>query len=36
MISRGTIVETPAVLTNAMNSLNALAARMTRRFATSG
>ena len=36
MISRGTIVEAPAAFTNAMNSLNALAARMTRRFATSG
>jgi len=36
MISRGTLVETPAVLTNAMNSISALAARMTRRFATSG
>lgn len=33
MISKGTVVEVPAALTNAMN---ALTARVTRRFATSG
>jgi hypothetical protein len=34
-ISRGSLVETPAFVTNAMNAVNILAARLTRRFATS-
>ena len=34
-ISRGSFVETPAFVTNAMNAVNILAARLTRRFATS-
>jgi hypothetical protein len=36
MISRGAVVEAPAAFTNAMNAMNDLAARLTRRFATSG
>ena len=35
-ISRGSLAETPAFVTNAMNAMSAFAARMTRRFATSG
>jgi lipopolysaccharide export system permease protein len=35
-ISRGSLAETPAFATNAMNAMSALTARMTRRFATSG
>jgi len=35
-ISRGALFEVPATFTNAMNAVGALAARMTRRFATSG
>ena len=34
-ISRGSLVETPAFVTNAMNAANVLTARLTRRFATS-
>jgi lipopolysaccharide export system permease protein len=35
-IARGSLAETPAVVTNAMNAIGALAERFTRRFATSG
>jgi len=34
-ISRGSLVETPAFVTNAINAANVLTARLTRRFATS-
>ena len=34
-ISRGSLIETPAFVTNAMNAANVLTARLTRRFATS-
>jgi lipopolysaccharide export system permease protein len=35
-ISKGSLAETPAFATNAMNAMSAFATRMTRRFATSG
>jgi lipopolysaccharide export system permease protein len=35
-ISRGSLAETPAFVTNATNAMSALGTRMTRRFATSG
>lgn len=35
-ISRGSLAETPAFVTNAMNAMSAFGTRMTRRFATSG
>ena len=35
-ISRGSLAETPAFVTNAMNAMSAFGVRMTRRFATSG
>jgi len=34
-ISRGSLVETPAFVTNAINAASELTARLTRRFATS-